>query len=141
MAELRRHGIGRVPSSETSTAVRSNGQTRHFNNRTFEVLSHLYMLASLIHHVDLLCTNLLEDLRESSRIYLNELLPTVSWEDTNEIADRTWSLFKSLPNCWKPSSRVTKLADIFEACELLACMTFFLSRSVLRRSLSYGKVS
>lgn len=85
-----------------------------------------------------LVTHFLENLREGSSVELNELLVGVSHAKDYPYLDLlTCSLFRSFPNCWKPSSRVMKLADILEAVAVLACMTLFLSKRVLRRSLSY----
>ena len=83
-------------------------------------------------------TYFLEDLRKGGGVELNELLVNVSHAEAKPlyVDVLTCSLFRSFPNCWKPSSRVMKLADILEAVALLACMTFFLSKRVLRRSLS-----
>ena len=88
--------------------------------------------------------HLFEDFRKCSGIDLHKLLARRSVLDSFRPMARkqpTCSLLRSLPNCWKPSSRVTKVADSFDAAELRACNKRFLSSSVLRRSLSYSRMS
>ena len=48
------------------------------------------------------------------------------------------SLFKSPPNCWKPSSSAMKLAESLGSVAPRLLRARFLSVSVLRRSLSCG---
>lgn len=85
---------------------------------------------------------LLEDFGESSGIDLDELLSnslgTVRLRHGPQL---TCNLFRSFPNCWNPSSSVTKVAESFEDAEVRACITRFLSNKVLSRSLSFGAMS
>lgn len=55
------------------------------------------------------------------------------------ISTNCWSLFRSVANCWKPSSRVVNLDDRLEM-PWRDLMTFFLSSKVLSRILSYVTV-
>jgi len=85
---------------------------------------------------------LLEDLGESSGIDLDELLS--NWLGIVRLRhgpQLTCNLFRSFPNCWNPSSSVTKVAESFEDAEVRACITRFLSNKVLSRSLSFGAMS
>lgn len=81
---------------------------------------------------------LLEDLGESSSINLDELLSnslgTVRLRHGPQL---TCNLFRSFPNCWNPSSSVTKVAESFDDAEVRACITRFLSNKVFSRSLSF----
>jgi len=62
----------------------------------------------------------------------------VRWRHAPQL---TCNLFRSFPNCWNPSSSVTKVAESFEDAELRACITRFLSNKVFSRSLSFGAMS
>lgn len=55
------------------------------------------------------------------------------------ISTNCWSLFRSVANCWKPSSRVVNLDERLEM-PWRDLMTFFLSSRVLSRILSYVTV-
>jgi hypothetical protein len=55
------------------------------------------------------------------------------------ISTNCWSLFRSVANCWKPSSRVVNLDERLEI-PWRDLMTFFLSSKVLSRILSYVTV-
>lgn len=78
-------------------------------------------------------TDLFQYLGEGSSVYINELLPLVSFGDMSTQEPITSSLFRSMLNCFRPSSRATYLEDDLETDCGCCCITFFLSRSVLRR--------
>ena len=54
---------------------------------------------------------------------------------------RTCSLLRSLSNCWKPSTSVAKLAEIFDVEALRACIVRLLSSSVFKRKENWSEVS
>lgn len=79
-------------------------------------------------------THLLQDFREGSRINFNELLGRVSFDHSSRRGPITSSLLRSMLNCFRPSSRATYLEEDLETDCGCCCMTFFLSKSVDKRS-------
>lgn len=82
--------------------------------RTFEVLSHCNAVSCWKILFGSSNAYLLQYLRESDIVDFYKLLHMVR-PALHVLPLLTCSLLRSVQNCWKPSSTVTKAAEIFEA--------------------------